>query len=213
VTEQPDPVDVPSALAAALGRQRQRDLVGSDPIEAQVGHSLGFATALGRAPGRALDLGSGGGLPGLVLALMCWPDTEVVLVDASQRRCTYLELVVDELGLAPRVGVRWARAEELGRDPAWRAGADAVVARSFGPPAVVAECAAPLLRPGGHLVVSEPPEAPAERWPPAGLAPLGLVPAAVVAEGGAHYARLRQDGPCPDRFPRRPGLPARRPLF
>lgn len=201
-------------LSTALRAQRARDLLGPDPIEAQIEHSRGFARVLDRdQPDRVIDLGSGGGLPGLVLALVCWPDAEVSLVDASQRRCTYLELVVQELGLAPRVSVRWARAEELGREEAWRAASDVVVARSFGPPAVVAECSAPLLRDGGRLVVSEPPAGAVDRWPAPGLAPLGLVPSPVRTVNGARYAVLAQVGPCSDAYPRRPGLPGRRPLF
>lgn len=196
-----------------LHQQRARDVLGPDPVEAQVAHSLGFATALGPSPRRAIDLGSGGGIPGVVLAVMCWPEAEVVLVDASQRRCTYLELVVGQLDLAPRVQVRWGRAEELGREEAWRGRADAVVARSFGPPAAVAECAAPLVAIGGGLVVSEPPGASGERWPAAGLAALGATLEEVVEVEGARYVRLRQEASCPARFPRRPGTPTRRPLF
>ncbi len=165
------------------------------------------------APERALDLGSGGGVPGLVLAVACWPETEMVLIDASQRRCTYLELAVGELGLAPRVTVRWGRAEELGRQRSWRAGVDVVVARSFGPPAVVAECAAPLLSLGGHLVVSDPPGGGPDRWPVDGLAQVGLEPVEARPHAQASYMVLRQAETCPEAFPRRPGLPARRPLF
>lgn len=208
-----EPVDL-GPLTAALEQQQGRDVLGRDPVAAHIAHSRGFAAALGSVvPQRALDLGSGGGVPGLVLAVACWPDTEVVLVDTSQRRCTYLELVVGQLGLAPRVTIRWTRAEELGRDPAWRSGADVAVARSFGPPAVVAECAAPLLRVGGHLVVSEPPGDAAPRWPDTGLGVLGLEVAALPEEDGARYAVLRQTRPCPDDYPRRPGRPAQRPLF
>lgn len=200
-------------LARVLRDQRARDLLGPDPVEAQIAHSRGFATALGPpVPRRVVDLGSGGGLPGLVLAVAAWPASQVALVDASQRRCTYLELVVQQLDLAPRVTVQWARAEELGRDPAWRAVADVVVARSFGPPAAVAECAAPLLAVGGRLVVSEPPD-PGDRWPAAGLALLGLEHRAWEGTAGPLYAVLNQVLPCPDAYPRRVGIPARRPLF
>lgn len=207
------PVDL-GPLTAALRQQRARDVLGPDPVASHIAHSRGFATALGSVvPRRAVDLGSGGGVPGLVLAVACWPETEMALVDASQRRCTYLELVVGQLGLAPRVTVRWGRAEEIGREPAWRAGADVVVARSFGPPAAVAECAAPLLQTGGHLVVSDPPGEEDSRWPATGLALLGLELAAQVTGGDARYTVLRQAQPCGEDHPRRPGLPARRPLF
>jgi 16S rRNA (guanine527-N7)-methyltransferase len=88
---------------------------------------------------------------------------------------------------------------------------DGLVARSFGPPATTAECAAPLLAVGGLLVVSDPPDA-GDRWPVEGLALLGLVPVRR-AETGPALQVLRQDVPCPDRYPRRIGIPAKRPLF
>ena len=82
---------------------------------------------------------------------------------------------------------------------------------------MVAECAAPLLRPGGWLVVSEPPptgpdEDPGGRWPAESLRQLGLEPADVV-HGDFEFRTLRQIEPCPERFPRRNGVPAKRPLF
>jgi 16S rRNA (guanine527-N7)-methyltransferase len=90
-----------------------------------------------------------------------------------------------------------------------------VVARSFGSPAVTAECAAPFLEVGGILVVSEPPDRGASvRWPVEGLADLGLAP---VASGGHRgrfgYQVVEKQVPTPDRFPRRTGIPAKRPLF
>ncbi|HEX7134245.1 MAG TPA: RsmG family class I SAM-dependent methyltransferase, partial [Iamia sp.] len=154
-----------------------------------------------------------GGVPGLVLAVEAWPRARMTLLDASQRRCTYLELCVADLALGDRVDVLWARAEEAGRDPGRRGGADAVVARSFGPPAATAECAAPLLRVGGALVVSEPPGGSGDRWDVEGLARLGLVRETTEVVEGATFTRLRQVEVCPDTYPRRPGVPARRPLF
>ncbi len=105
------------------------------------------------------------------------------------------------------------RAERVGRDPARRGMADLVVARSFGPPAVVAECAAPLLRPGGVLLVSEPPgEVDGDRWPGAPLGELGLGTSRGIRDGYGYRAMV-QVRPCPDRYPRRVGVPAKRPLF
>lgn len=202
-----------AALRAVLARQRARDLLGPAPLDDQVAHSRGFAALVPTVPRRVVDLGSGGGLPGLVLATACWPEAEVALLDGSQRRCTYLELAVAELGLGPRVTVRWGRAEEVGHEPGWRGRADVVVARGFGAPAVTAEGAAPLLAVGGSLVVSEPPGAGGERWDGAGLSRLGLELVEIRQVGGAGYARLRQVVACPPPYPRRPGVPARRPLF
>jgi 16S rRNA (guanine527-N7)-methyltransferase len=211
----PRRVPGPAALVEVLRRQRARDVLGSDDLDALRAHSRGFAAALEGAPTPVcvVDLGSGGGVPGLVLAVEVWPAASFTLVDASQRRCTYLELCVADLDLGARVVVVWGRAEEVGRDDARRGAHDLVVARSFGPPAVVAECAAPLLEVDGHLVVSEPPGSVGDRWDPVALARLGLEVEATVAVDGRTYTRLRQVTPCPPGYPRRPGIPAKRPLF
>jgi 16S rRNA (guanine527-N7)-methyltransferase len=204
-----------AGLLAELARARAADLVGPGDPARHLAHAWGFAAPLPPGPALVVDLGTGGGLPGLVLA---WarPDWRLLLVDSAARRCRHLAEGVDRLGLGDRVEVRHARAEELGRSPL-RGTADAVVARSFGPPAVVVECAAPLLRVGGRLVVSEPPEAP-DRWPAEPLAALGLARGSRwEVDAGAHghfgYQVLEQVAPSGDRYPRRPGMPSKRPLF
>ncbi len=162
-----------------------------------------------------MDLGSGGGLPGLVVAAD-WPGVTVTLLEANGRRAAFLRRAVERLGLEIRVSVLEERAEVSGRDPGSRAGFDGVLARSFGRPAVLAECAAPLLKAGGWLLVSEPPRATddgqAPRWPAEPLRQLGLEPAEVIHED-FEYRILRQRELCPDRFPRRNGVPAKKPLF
>ena len=105
------------------------------------------------------------------------------------------------------------RAEELARRADLRGRFDLVVARGFGPPAVTAECGAGFLVVGGRLVVSEPPGGRPDRWPAEGLAPLGLEPGRRSRRAGASYQVLRQATACPDRYPRRVGIPAKRPLF
>ncbi len=204
-------------LRGVLADARRLGLLGPGPVEEHVEHAQGFAVAAGAEAGvtrcqRVVDLGSGAGIPGLVLALL-WPQVPVVLVDASQRSAAFLEEAVGRLGVEGRVKVVRQRAEVVGRDRQWRGTADLVVARGFAPPAAVAECAAPLLAPVGKLVVSEPPERAEDRWPPEGLARLGLAPGAIVDRGGKGYRVLRQERLCPDRFPRRVGIPAKRPLF
>ena len=88
-----------------------------------------------------------------------------------------------------------------------------VTARGFGPPAVTAECAAPLLAVRGRLVVSEPPEEDDRRWPTKALAELGLRPSGRLEQAFARFQVLRQEQLCPVTFPRRSGVPAKRPLF
>lgn len=207
-----------AALLEILAESRSLGFLGPGPVDEHVDHARGFLVALEGLPDpeEVVDLGSGGGLPGLVLA-RALPRSRWLLLDANQRRTAFLERAVAVLGLQGRVRVVTMRAEDHGHVAGNRATADLVVARSFAPPPVTAECAAPLLRTGGHLLVSEPPAEPPTdgaggRWPVDGLAQLGLV-----ADGGVvgppRVARMRQAERCPERFPRRTGVPAKRPLW
>jgi len=162
-------------------------------------------------PAQALDLGSGGGVPGLVLAER-WPTSRWTLLDRELRRVEFLEDAVTRLGWHDRIEALHARAEDAGRDERLRGSMDLVCARSFGKPAVAAECGAPFLRVGGRLIVSDPPGGAEDRWPAAGLAPLGLgVEPRPAAE--PQLTVLVQRELCPERYPRRTGVPATRPLF
>lgn len=204
-------------LLAVLEEARRRGLLGPGRISDHVAHSRAYADAggLDRRGLRALDLGSGAGVPGLVLASRL-PWSTWVLLDSSERRTRFLTEAVADMGLEDRVQVVTGRAEAVGRDPAHRRGYDAVVARSFGKPAVVAECAAPLLVDGGLLIVSEPPAieagADAGRWPVEGIVQLGLRMAAIT-RAAPRLAVLRLAERCPERFPRRVGIPGKRPLW
>jgi len=185
--------------------------LGPGPVDAHIAHARAFAAVFSRLAtnGPMLDLGSGGGIPGLVLALE-QPDWQWTLLDANERRTAFLTTAVETLGLRAQVAVTRARAEELGRLDQWRQAFAAVCARSFGPPAVTAECAAPFLYADGILIVSEPPESEAARWPEQPLAALGLRRVETVS-GPPRLAVLRQQSPCPERYPRR--APAKRPLW
>ncbi len=164
---------------------------------------------------RFLDLGSGGGLPGLVLAWGLPESARLtgVLLDSQQRRVVFLAEAVDRLGCADRIEAVSARAEDAARDEAHRERYDLVVARGFGAPAVTAECAVAFLRPGGRLVVSEPPDADPARWDAEQLAALGLSPPELRASAHAHAAVLHRQGALDPRWPRRPGIPTKRPLW
>ena len=197
-------------LVAVLERARRLGVLGPGPVLDHVHHAQGFVKALADLPEGALllDLGSGGGVPGLVIA-EARPDLQVILLDSLERRVALLSEAIDGLQWQGRVSAVLARAEDAGRSAEWRGTVDAVTARSFGPPATVAECAAPLLRIGGILIVSEPPEE-SDRWPSAGVALVGMVDEGAPVSG---MRRLRQETVCPETFPRRVGIPAKRPLF
>jgi 16S rRNA (guanine527-N7)-methyltransferase len=196
-------------LVGHLGRARDLGFLGPGPVEDHIDHAEVFVRALEPVQGTVVDLGSGGGVPGLVIAL-ARPELHLVLVDARAKRCRFLEGAVAELALDAEVVE--GRAEVLGHS-SLRGTADAVVARSFGVPAATAECAAPLLRLGGWLVVSEPPPpVPADRWPAGPLRELGLVPRGRIGDSPS-VQRLELQSACPAGYPRRDGLPAKRPLF
>lgn len=200
------------ALEELLLDARAAGFLGPGPVHPHIDHALGYIDVVRGLPGACVDLGSGGGVPALPLAL-AWPASTWHLVEAHARKAGFLERAIESLGLAARMRVVHGRAEEVGRDGSLRARADLVVARGFGPPAVVAECAAPLLRVGGHLVVSEPPHPDDTRWPVAGLDLLGLAPDPA-PDGDQHsYRSLVQATICADRYPRRVGVPAKRPLW
>ena len=153
--------------AAALG------FLGPGPVEPHVAHAARFVAAL-RPTTRVLDLGSGRrrarpgpGGTACPSSRWCWS------MPGRTGRTSSSGPSAGSAG-PDRVTVVAGRAEELGRSPQWRGRMAAVVARSFGSPSVTAECAAPLLAVGGQLVVSEPPEPAAGRWPAAGLALVGL---------------------------------------
>jgi len=195
---------VTSRLTPHLEEARARGFLGPGPVDAHIRHAWPLVSAL-PAAGVGVDLGTGAGIPGLVLALG-QPGMHWVLVDSQQRRAQWLGHVVESLDLDVEVSGR--RAEEVGRGPL-RGTASVVAARSFAAPGVTAECAAPLLRVGGMLWVAEPPEPSDDRWPAAGLATLGLVAAGAVPG----WAGFEQHELCGERYPRRVGIPTKRPLF
>lgn len=198
-------------MVAVLEDAQRLGFLGPGPVIDHIEHALGFVDAVGPATqGPLLDLGSGAGIPGLVLARY-WPASRWTLLDAGARRTAFLESAVRTLGLDDRIQVVTGRAEEIGRQRDHRGGYRGVVARSFSRPAVVAECAAPLLAVEGWLVVSDPPSG-GGRWPDRELADLGL---RVVRRktDAPRLTVLCQTRECPARYPRRTGIPGKRPLW
>jgi len=181
--------------------------LGPGPVAEHVTHARRLLAVL-PDHGRSVDLGAGGGVPGLVLALMT-PGLHWTLVESHQRRSAWLREAVQRLSLEDRVDVLAERAELTGRGPL-RGVALAVTARSFAAPGITAECAAPLLAVGGRLWVAEPPKPVPGRWPEAGLAQLGLAPAPAAVPSWKGFVATKA---CPERYPRRVGIPAKRPIF
>ncbi len=203
-------------LREVLERARAAGFLGPGPVEAHIVHAEGFAvaaeSALGHPPRNFADLGTGGGIPGLVLGDH-WRAAQGVFVETGQRRCAWLREAVAQLDMEDRVEVVEDRAEAAGRAAAWRERFEVVTARSFAGPAVTAEIAAGLVEPGGVLVVSEPPDPDPQRWPAEQLAELGFAPAEPKEVAGAHFAVIRKIESAPDRIPRAVGKAAKRPLW
>lgn len=182
------------------------------------GHSAGFLAFSGLPDPTdptvlAVDLGAGGGVPGLVLsARTSWHWS---LVDRSERRTAFLRWAVRSLGLDGQVDVILSDAVEVARGPL-RSKIGVVTARGFASPASTAECAAPLLEEGGLLIVSEPPIGPEQRaeqvlqkggaprrWPLEGLIQLGVEDVGGSLVDGATYRAFRCVDVCSEKFPRR----------
>jgi 16S rRNA (guanine527-N7)-methyltransferase len=227
VTTEPDR----SALAEVFETARRLGFLGPGPADDQITHAHAFAAvleAVGVGPAPFLDLGSGGGVPGLVLAAL-WPESTGTLLDASERRTAFLRRTVLGLGWASRVTVVRGRAESLAHDPVLRAMFPLVVSRSFGAPSVTAEIGGSFLTVGGSLAVSEPNDGRAPtgragqaddvrdrsgaRWPDNRLAELGLAPAELTQGDGARVAVIRRVQRSDGRWPRAVGIPAKRPLW
>jgi len=163
---------------------------------------------------RVVDVGSGGGLPGLPLKIMR-PELEMTLVEADRNKAAFLVSACAQLGLAG-VEVVDRRAEEVGRDPRHREAFDAAVARAVAPMPVLAELCLPLVRVGGRLLAqkteSEDLSVAARAMDLLGGAPPIVSRAPSHARQGGTVARVDKVRPTPDAYPRRAGVPARKPL-
>lgn len=217
----PDAIERFVALLLAVNRQVNLTRVTA-PDEVARLHLLDSLAALplidAMAPGRVVDLGSGGGIPGLPLAL-ARPDVRWTLVDSVGKKATILAEFVAALGLE-NVGVVADRAEVLGRDAAHREGYQLVTARACAALPVLAELALPLLAVGGSLLAWKGPLAEDDEEVRRGRAAIGqlgggalrIVEPGVPALGGHRFVVVPKQRPTDARFPRRPGEPGRRPL-
>jgi 16S rRNA (guanine527-N7)-methyltransferase len=205
-------------LLAANARQNLTRIV--EPAAVARLHLLDALAALpildAETPRTALDLGSGGGVPGIPLAL-ARPDVAWTLVDSVARKADALHSFAAALGVA-NVAVVAARAETLGHDRAHRGGYDLVTARACASLPVLAEYALPLLRPGGLLLAWKgtvgDEELAAGRGAAATLG--GSAPevrqSGLDVLGGHRFVLVRKVASTPERYPRRAGEPSRRPL-
>ena len=163
-----------------------------------VEESLAALPVVQRFDGPIVDVGSGGGAPGIPLA-QALPDREVTLLEATRRKCDFLERWAREL---PNARVVCGRAEEQPVD-SW----GVAVAKALAPPPVAAEWCLPLVEPGGAVVLYVGPTAQADR-----VALVADQLAAELEESPPGLLVLHKLGPTPPGFPRRPGVARKRPL-
>jgi 16S rRNA (guanine527-N7)-methyltransferase len=185
----------------------------SRPAEELIADSLVLLDHLGEA-GRVVDIGSGGGLPGLPLKI-ARPGLDLTLVEADQAKAAFLVRACAALGLSD-VEVVARRAEEVGQDPRYRESFDVAIARALAPMPVLAELCLPLVRVGGRLLAQK---TEGEHLDEAGRAidAVGGVLNRVVRAPSAARALgtiviVDKVRPTPPAYPRRPGVPTRRPL-
>ncbi|HET7339187.1 MAG TPA: 16S rRNA (guanine(527)-N(7))-methyltransferase RsmG [Candidatus Dormibacteraeota bacterium] len=163
---------------------------------------------------RVVDVGSGGGLPGLPLKLER-PELEITLVESDQSKAAFLVQAAAQLKLSG-VDVVQRPAEVVGQDPRYRETFDAAVARALAPMPVLVELCLPLVRVGGRLLAqkttSEDAGLAARAIELLGGSLESVVPTRSTARREGTVITVRKLAPTPAVYPRRPGVPRRRPL-
>ena len=172
-----------------------------DPREARralLEDALRASEIVAGQPGPVIDVGSGGGTPGIPLAVEL-PDRSFVLLDADRRKCDFLNRVSAEL---PNVDVIWGRAEEQATDTYGVA-----LAKALAKPPVAAELCVPLVRAGGIAILWVGKSAD-----PGRVQRVAEQLAATLEEARDGLLVLRKLEPTPPGYPRRPGMAKKRPL-
>ena len=209
-----DPASFAGLVAALEDRSAPTSVHDrAEVLDVHIADSLaGMEVDAVREAGRIADLGSGAGLPGLVLAI-ARPEAEVVLVESVGKKCAWLERTIEALGLT-NARVVCARVEEMDEAPF-----DVVTARALAALPVLCEYAAPLLRQGGSLVAwkgAVGAEEEADGLHAAEVLGLERVEVrAVEPYAGSERRTLhvfRKLQPTPEMYPRRAGMAAKRPL-
>ena len=152
-----------SGLHAVLGEAQRIGALGRAPIDEVIRHACAFVDALPLDARSCVDLGTGAGVPGLVLAV-ARPDLRVTLVDRREKRTDALHRAIRTLDLESTTEIVCAEVETLVSNPIWKGRFDAAVSRGFGPPAFTLTNSSVLVRTGGVVIISEPPVNIPSRW-------------------------------------------------
>ncbi|KAG2499547.1 hypothetical protein HYH03_002492 [Edaphochlamys debaryana] len=191
---------------------------GAAAAAAGGGGGAAVHVAVADAPLRVVDVGTGAGLPGMVLAV-ARPQWKVTLLDSLRKRCDFLREAAALAGMS-NVEVVWARAEDAGQKPELRQSFDLAVARAVAEARVLAELCLPFVRVGGLWVAAKgpDPEAEVEAAQSAvrqlGGRQLALERVESLSAEGRPFTALvvAKHGPTPARFPRQAGTPSKKPL-
>ena len=211
-----------SEILAWNRRANLTSVTGPDEVQAR--HfidSLSIVSGLPRgaldAGTKLIDVGSGAGLPGVPLKI-AFPETAVVLLEANGKKAAFLQEVVRTLGLDDVTVVR-SRAEEAGRREDLREAFDVVVSRAVAPLEVLVELTLPFCRVGGVAIAQKGADVSGELARAGNAISLlggGDSRTHTITPPGSDVARslvvTGKASATPDRFPRRPGIPAKRPL-
>lgn len=189
-----------------------------DREEAVKKHLLDSLSVLAALPPGALalaDVGSGAGLPGIPLKI-ARPELGVVLVESVAKKAEFLEAAIGRLGLSG-ISVANLRAEDAGRDPAYRGAFDAVAARAVAALPTLCEYALPLLKVGGRFVAQKSAEAADAERADAAIQALGgefreAIPVRIDGLEPRVLLVVDKISETPGEFPRRAGVPSKRPL-
>ena len=202
-----------SKLAQLAGMISEWPGLVSGPADQLIDDALVLLDHLGDAK-RLVDVGSGGGLPGLPLKI-ARPELAVTLVEADSGKAAFLVQACARLGLID-VEVVGRRAEDVGHDARYRESFDVAVARALAPLPVLVELCLPLVRVGGNLLAQKTDKEEVLATQRAiellGGALQSVSPAPSTARATGTIVVIAKVGPTPSRYPRRSGFPARKPL-
>ena len=171
----PNLVD-PSRLRVLERILREAQRIGAlsnAPVAEIISHAKWFADAMPHTARTAVDLGSGAGVPGLIVALFC-PLLSIQLVDRRVGRTDVLVRAVHALNLVDRVTVKCCEISEMTKDSAWAKHFDVAMSRGLGPPIQTLNFSRELVKPGGAIIISEPPPGIDSRWDQQQVRALGL---------------------------------------
>lgn len=148
--------------------------LGSSPLFEIIRHASWYADAIPVEALEIVDLGSGAGVPGLIVAV-ARPELRVTLVDRRQKRVDALLRAIALLGKGDQVAAICADVGKIRTEVPWQGRFDAAVSRGFGPPLQTLRWSVQFVRPGGVVVISEPPNKVGDRWEGVDLTALGVV--------------------------------------